>query len=447
MFRKVLIANRGEIAVRLMKACGVLGVTPVTVHSEADVDAPHARDAESFLVGPAAVAQSYLNQDAILEAALKSGCEAIHPGYGLLSENAAFARKVLDAGLAWVGPSPEAIARMGDKVAARAFARAAGVPVVPGTEAPVADVAEALIAASAIGYPVMLKAARGGGGIGMQRADGPGELEKAFKVCVARAKAYFGDGSMYVEKALDRPRHIEIQVLADGHGRVVHLGERECSVQRRHQKVVEEAGSAAVDHALRERMGEVSLQLVRALGYVNAGTLEYLLDASGAFYFLEMNTRLQVEHPVTEAVTGVDLAVWQLRIAAGQPLDPAIGTVPFNGHSIECRVYAEDPVTGYPSPGTLEQVRWPDGVRVDTFVASGSIVSPHYDPMLAKLVVHGRDRVDAMDLMEQALAATVVEGVRTNLPLLKQVLGHPEFRSGEFDTGLLGRMAAAPAGN
>lgn len=445
MFRKVLIANRGEIAVRIMRACSVLGIQPVTIHSEADATAPHATGAESYLVGPAPVAQSYLNMDAILEAARTSGAEAVHPGYGLLSENADFARRVIEAGLVWIGPSPEAIARMGDKVEARAFAEAAGVPVVPGTGSPVPDVAAALAAAETIGYPVMLKAAKGGGGIGMQLVHDAAELEKAHKLCTARAKAYFGDASVYVEKALDRPRHIEIQVLADSHGRAVHLGERECSVQRRHQKVVEEAGSPAVDDALRARMGEVSLQLVRALGYVNAGTLEFLLDASGSFHFLEMNTRLQVEHPVTEAVTGVDLAVWQIRIAAGEHLEASIGASPFRGHAIECRLYAEDPVTGFPSPGTLDTVVWPEDVRVDTFVSAGTVVSPHYDPMLAKIVVHGEDRARAIARMEEVLERTVVTGVKTNLPVLKQVMGHPDFRSGAFDTGLLGRMAAVAA--
>lgn len=445
MFRKVLIANRGEIAVRLMRACADLGILPVTIHSEADATAPHATGAESYLVGPPPVAQSYLNQDAILEAARRSGAEAVHPGYGLLSESADFARRVQEAGLVWIGPSPDAIARMGDKVEARAFAEAAGVPVVPGTGAPVPDLESALQASEAIGYPVMLKAAKGGGGIGMQLVHDAAELEKAYKLCTARAKAYFGDGSVYVEKALDRPRHIEIQVLADAHGRAVHLGERECSVQRRHQKVVEEAGSPAVDEALRQRMGEVSLQLVRALGYVNAGTLEYLLDASGSFHFLEMNTRLQVEHPVTESVTDVDLAVWQIRIAAGEPLDPAIGTTPFRGHAIECRLYAEDPVSGFPSPGTLEVVTWPEGVRVDTFVAAGTVVSPHYDPMLAKIVVHGADRMEAIASMAAALEATVVTGVKTNLPVLRRIMEDAEFRSGTFDTGLLGRMAAVAA--
>ncbi|MBU6428345.1 MAG: ATP-grasp domain-containing protein, partial [Cyanobacteria bacterium REEB65] len=381
MFRKVLIANRGEIAVRLMRACHAVGAAPVTIHSEADRQAPHAIEAESYLVGPPPVAQSYLQQDTILAIAKAAGCEAVHPGYGLLSENAAFARAVMDAGMAWVGPPPEAISAMADKVKARAFMQAAGVPVVPGTAAPVEDVDRAKKEAETIGYPIMLKASHGGGGIGMQLASSPGEIERAFKLCTSRARAYFGNGDLYVEKALCRPRHIEVQLLADAKGHVIHLGERECTIQRRHQKVVEEAGSPAVTPERREEMGALAIRAAKALGYYSAGTLEFLLDDAGHYYFLEMNTRLQVEHPVTESITGIDIPAWQLRLAAGEALAIPQAAVKFTGHAFEARVYAEDPVTGLPAPGTVESLGWPPGVRVDTFIARGSSISPHYDPL------------------------------------------------------------------
>ena len=440
MFRKILIANRGEIAMRLIRACHAVGAIPVTIHSEADAQAPHATQAESYLVGPPPVAASYLNAARILEIAQAAGCDAVHPGYGLLSENAAFARQVEAAGLVWVGPPPEAIAAMGDKVEARRFMAAAGVPVVPGTSQPTPDVEAARSQADGIGYPVMLKAAHGGGGIGMQLVASPDEFDKAYKLCSSRARAYFGNGDLYLEKAVVRPRHVEIQVLADAHGHVVHLGERECSIQRRHQKVVEEAGSPAVSAALREEMGAVAVAAARKLGYVNAGTLEFLLDASGRYYFLEMNTRLQVEHPVTEFVARMDLAVWQLRIAAGESLDFGQEAVRHEGHAIEVRIYAEDPVTGMPSPGTVEQVAWPENVRVDTFIADGSVISPHYDPLLAKLVVHGTDRQHAVAHLIEALDGVRLTGLKTNLPLLRRVAAHPHFASAQIDTGFLERI-------
>ncbi|MBM3267159.1 MAG: ATP-grasp domain-containing protein [Candidatus Sericytochromatia bacterium] len=442
MFQKVLIANRGEIAIRILAACRKLGVTPVTIHSEADAQARHAREAESYLVGPPPVPQSYLNVARILEVARQAGCEAVHPGYGLLSENAAFARAVQDAGLVWIGPPPAAIAAMGSKTEARAFMSEAGVPVVPGTTAALADAPEAARVAGEIGYPVMLKAVAGGGGIGMQLVAGPAELEKAFKLCSARARAYFGNGDLYVEKALVRPRHIEIQVLADTHGAAVHLGERECSIQRRHQKVVEEAGSPAVSPELRAEMGEVALRAVRKLGYTNAGTLEFLLDEGGKYYFLEMNTRLQVEHPVTELTTGVDLVCEQLRIAAGQRLGPQASVTAFGGHAIEVRLYAEDPDTGMPSPGTISSVAWPAEARVDTFVEDGTVISPHYDPMIAKLCVHAADRPAAVAKLAVALDGVALTGLKTNLPLLRRIAGDPDFAAGRIATDFISRMSA-----
>ncbi len=441
MFKKLLIANRGEIAVRVIRACQDLGIMPVTVHSEADAQAQHARLAESVHIGPPPVAQSYLNADRIIEAALQAGCEAVHPGYGLLSENADFARKVAQAGLVWIGPPPEAIAAMGSKVQARAFMQEAGVPVVPGTTEAAADAREAAATAEAMGYPVMLKAVAGGGGIGMQLVGDPAELEKAFKLCSARAKAYFGNGDLYVEKAIVRPRHIEIQVLADHHGNAVHLGERECSIQRRHQKVVEEAGSPGVTPTLRAQMGEVALRAVRKLGYTNAGTLEFLLDEAGHFYFLEMNTRLQVEHPVTELTTGVDLVCEQIRIAAGQPLSLRQEAIGFTGHAIEVRVYAEDPDTGMPAPGKIDTVRWPQDVRVDTFIEDGTVISPHYDPMLAKVIVHGATRDQAVARLVEALDAVDIAGLKTNLPLLRRIARHADFEGALLATDFIARMA------
>ncbi len=435
MFSKILIANRGEIAVRVIRACQAMGLRTVAVYSEADADAMHVKLAdEAYPIGPAPVAQSYLKVDAILEAAKQSGAEAIHPGYGLLSENAGFARACAEAGLTFIGPKPEVIAQMGVKTEARALMKAAGVPVVPGIETACSDIEEAQRIALEIGYPVMLKAASGGGGIGMQVCPDAAELEKAFKLCAGRAKAYFGNGDLYVEKYIANPRHVEIQVLADHHGHVVHLNERECSIQRRHQKVVEEAPSPVVDAALRARMGEVAVQAVRALGYTNAGTLEFLVDADRNFYFLEMNTRLQVEHPVTELTTGVDLVRWQIRIAAGEALTLQQAELAPKGHAVEVRLYAEDPNTFFPSPGTIAELRWPDGIRVDTWVEAGTVVSPHYDPMIAKLIAHGADRAEAIAKLQEALGRLEVAGIKTNTPMLLTVLGHPKFRAGDFST-------------
>lgn len=446
VFRKVLIANRGEIARRIIRTCRRLGIATVAVYSDADVKALHVREAdEAVRIGPPPVAQSYLQVEAIVQAARETGAEAVHPGYGLLSENAAFAQAVRDAGLMFIGPSPEAIAAMGSKTAARRTVQAAGVPVVPGSEGAVPDVAEALAMAERIGYPVMLKASYGGGGIGMQVVRTPAELERAFASNSQRAKAYFGNGEMFLEKRIERPRHIEIQVLFDSHGHGVYLWERECSVQRRHQKVVEEAPSSFVDEDLRRRMGEAALAVARAIGYENAGTLEFLVDAEKNFYFLEMNTRLQVEHPVTEMITGLDLVEWQLRVAAGEPLGFRQDEIRREGHAIECRVYAEDPEKMLPSPGTITKLVLPEGpgVRNDVGVESGSEVTPFYDPMVGKLIAYGRDRQEAIARMREALDAYVIEGIRNNLPLLRRILASPAFAAGDSTTDFIENLLAA----
>ncbi|GMA49186.1 biotin carboxylase 2 [Alicyclobacillus contaminans] len=439
MFRKLLIANRGEIARRIIRTCRRMGIATVAVYSDADESALHVREAdEAVRIGPPPVAQSYLQIDALVQAALGTAAEAVHPGYGLLSEHPGFARAVRQAGLVFVGPSTDAIAAMGSKISARNVMRTAGVPIVPGSDAGV-DLAEALSLAAAMGYPVMLKAAHGGGGIGMQVVHDADELQKVFAANQARAKSYFGNGEMFVEKVVSRPRHVEFQVLFDEHGHGVYLWERECSIQRRHQKVVEEAPSPFLDAELRLMMGEAALRAARAIGYSNAGTVEFLVDEERRFYFLEMNTRLQVEHPVTEAITGLDLVEWQLRIAAGEPLDLSQADVPFQGHAIECRIYAEDPEKFLPSPGTITSLRLPsgDGVRNDVAVESGSVVTPFYDPMIGKLIVHGADRSQAIDRMTEALTAYDVQGIRTNLALLRKVMASEAFARGETTTDFL----------
>ncbi|HEY9900470.1 MAG TPA: acetyl-CoA carboxylase biotin carboxylase subunit [Pantanalinema sp.] len=435
MFSKILIANRGEIACRVIRACQALGIRTVAVHSEADANALHVKLAdEAVAIGPAPVVQSYLKMDAVIEAARQTGADAIHPGYGLLSENAAFAAACAEAGIAFIGPRPEVIAKMGVKTEARVIMKQAGVPVVPGSDGAVADVAEAQALASLFGYPVMLKAAGGGGGIGMQLCHDDAELEKAYKLCAARAKAYFGNGDLYVEKYVVEPRHIEIQVLADHHGHVVHLNERECSIQRRHQKVLEEAPSPVIDAGLRAMMGEVAIKAAEAIGYTNAGTLEFLVDKDRNFYFLEMNTRLQVEHPVTELTTGIDLVQWQIRIAAGEALTLKQEDLAPRGHAVEARLYAEDPKTFMPSPGTLSALEWPEGIRIDAWVEPGTVVSPHYDPMLAKLIAYGEDRAEAIAKLKAAIGALKVEGIKTNAAMIDAVLSHPKFKAGTFTT-------------
>ncbi|MEA2614312.1 MAG: acetyl-CoA carboxylase, biotin carboxylase subunit [Chloroflexota bacterium] len=445
--RRVLVANRGEIARRVIRACHDEGLEAVAVHSEIDAGAPFVAEADQAVpIGPGPAPRSYLDVAALLEAARRTGADAVHPGYGFLSESARFAAAVAAAGLTWVGPPAEVIAAMGDKVAARTAMRAAGVPVVPGTDSALDPDEDIAAAAAAVGFPLMVKARAGGGGIGMQRVDDPTALQRAVATARQRAAAAFGDGGVFLERFVDRPRHVEVQVLADAHGNAVHLGERECSVQRRHQKVIEESPSCALDAGLRERMAEAALRAVAAIGYRNAGTVEFLVDAAGAFHFLEMNTRLQVEHPVTEMRTGVDIVRLQLRIAAGEPLGLTQDGVTFDGHAIEMRVYAEDPYRMLPSPGTITAWREPSGpgIRVDSGVVEGSVVSHLYDPLLAKLIVHAPTREAALDLALDAVDGFRVEGVRTNLALHRHVLTSAPFRAGDYTTALLEVIGPVP---
>ncbi|MFC3886065.1 acetyl-CoA carboxylase biotin carboxylase subunit [Bacillus songklensis] len=442
MFKKVLVANRGEIAVRVMRTCKSLGIFTVGVYSEADTEAPHVKMAdEAYLIGGPRVAESYLNIDKILEIARLSEAEAIHPGYGLLSENAEFARRCEEAGLVFIGPSPDVISRMGSKIESRKAMEEAGVPVVPGITYPLADAEEAVQVADRMGYPVMLKASAGGGGIGMQIVRSADEIRKAFEGNQKRATNFFGDGAMYIEKYVENPRHIEVQILADGFGNTVYLWERECSVQRRHQKVVEEAPSSFLDEVTRSKMGEASVKAAKSIGYRNAGTIEFLVDEDKNFYFLEMNTRLQVEHPVTEEITGLDLVAEQLRIAAGDSLNFTQADVTREGHAIEVRIYAEDPKTFFPSPGTITKLILPEGpgVRHELAVHGQSVVTPFYDPMIAKLVVKGEDRDEAIDRLQDALAHYEVQGIKTNIPMLQEVAAHPAFRSGDTTTSFVAK--------
>jgi acetyl-CoA carboxylase, biotin carboxylase subunit len=446
--RTVLVANRGEIAVRVIRACREMGIRSVAVFSEPDRNSLHVRLADAALaIGPAPSRESYLRLDRVLDAVRASGAEAVHPGYGFLAENAGFARACEEAGIVFIGPRSETIALMGEKTSARREAVAAGIPVVPGTLEPMADDAELAREAERIGYPVMLKAAAGGGGKGLRLVASPEELPPALARARSEARGAFGDESVYLEKALARPRHVEIQVLADHHGHAVHLFERECSIQRRHQKVIEESPSPRLTPALRQRMGELAVALVRRTGYVNAGTLEFLVDQEGNAWFLEMNTRLQVEHPVTEMVTGIDLVKAQIRIAQGEPLAFRQEELRQRGHAIECRVYAEDPDAGFvPSPGSILALRAPGGpgVRDDSGVYEGWTVPVDYDPLLSKLVVWAENRDEALRRMRRAVAEYRVVGVKTTLPLFDRVLSHPAFVAGDFDTSFL--EAAIPGG-
>ena len=440
MFPRVLVANRGEIAVRIMRTLRDRGISPVAVHSESDRHALHVRSADvSVCVGPEPSRESYLRGDAIIEAAKRTGATAIHPGYGFLSENAAFAQSVIDAGLTWIGPPPSAIVSMGDKLLARRTVMAAGVPIVPGTEEPVTDVDAAMKLAIDIGFPVMVKASAGGGGKGMRKVDSAKALRAAIETARREAKGAFGDDSVYLEKFVVGPHHVEIQVFADAHGGCVYLGERECSVQRRHQKVIEECPSPFIDEVLRRRMGEVAVAAARACNYVGAGTCEFLVGADRNFYFLEMNTRLQVEHPVTELVYGVDLVEWQLRVAAGERLPLTQAELVPRGHALECRIYAEDSETFLPCPGAISHCTFPQGpgVRVDAGIDSRSIVPMAYDPLLAKLCTWGSDRAQAIRRMGRALDETVILGITTNTALHRRVLAHDDFVKGLYDTHLL----------
>jgi acetyl-CoA carboxylase biotin carboxylase subunit len=444
VFESVLVANRGEIARRIERTVRRLGLRSVAVYSEADADLPFVTEAdEAVLLGPAAPAESYRNVAAVLEAAGRARADAVHPGYGFLAEDAAFARAVQDAGLVWIGPSPEAIEAMGDKIRARNLVAAAGVPVSRGTPSPVADVAAALAAGREIGYPLMVKASAGGGGLGMAVADDDAALEVEFEKVRSFAQRMFGDPSVLLERFFPRVRHVEVQVLGLADGRVVALGERDCSVQRRNQKLVEETPSPAVDAALRARMFAAAVEAARAVDYRGAGTVECLLDtATGEFVFLEMNTRLQVEHPVTEVVTGLDLVEQQLLVAAGEPVTFDPGAVTATGHAIELRVNAEDPKRFFPGPGTITAWEEPsgEGVRVDAGYELGNVVTPHYDSLMAKLVVHGADRAQALERARAAVAAFRVEGPKCNLPFFAELLGSPEFVSGDYDTGIVGRL-------
>jgi acetyl-CoA carboxylase biotin carboxylase subunit len=449
MFEKILIANRGEIAVRVARTCRELGISPVAVYSDVDRAALHVRACdEAYEIGPAPSTESYLRADRIVDAARRAGAEAIHPGYGFLSESAAFARAVREAGLTLIGPSPEAMELMGSKTRARRAVRDAGAPLVPGTVEAIADPEEALRVADEIGYPIMLKAASGGGGKGMRLVHSRDDVAAALARAGAEAAAAFGDGSVYVEKAIVNPRHIEIQILADRHGNCVYLGERECSIQRRHQKVIEECPSTLDDPDLRRRMGEAAVRIASAAKYEGAGTVEFLVDADRNFYFLEMNTRLQVEHPTTELVVGIDLVAAQIRVASGEALWFAQEDVTLRGVAIECRIYAEDPDNDFtPSPGRITALKRPGGpgVRVDEGVYVGWEVPIYYDPLLAKLVAWAPTRREAIARLRRAISEYVVGGIRTTLPLFMEITGRQDFAEGAIDTGYLDRLLATRA--
>jgi len=440
LFKKVLIANRGEIALRVIRACRELGVQTVAVYSEADRESLHVRFADDDVcIGPAPSRESYLRIPRLIAAAEITGADAIHPGYGFLAENAEFAETCAASGITFIGPTPQQIRMMGDKAAARTKMIEHGVPVVPGTPGPVEDPDAALEFARQIGFPVIIKAAAGGGGKGMRVANDADEFARSFQMARTEALSAFGNGDVYVEKYLRRPRHIEFQILGDTHGNVIHLGERDCSVQRRHQKLIEESPSPAMTPALRERMGEAAVLGAKAIDYVGAGTVEMLLDTDGSFYFMEMNTRIQVEHPVTEMITGVDLVKEQIRVAAGEPMREK-ETPTMRGHVIECRINAEDPFRNFqPSPGKIDVFHLPggNGVRVDTHAYAGYTVPPYYDSMIAKLIVHGEDRPEALAKMRLALDTFIVQGVTTTIPFLSKVMSHPDFVRGEVHTKFL----------
>lgn len=445
MFKKILIANRGEIAVRVIRACHEMGIAAVAVYSEVDRRALHVlRADEAYLIGPAAAAESYLNVDRVIATAKRCGADAIHPGYGFLSENPKFARACRDAGIKFIGPPPESMELMGSKTRARQCMRKADVPFVTGTSHGLASLAEAKEAAAKLGYPVMLKAAAGGGGKGMRLVAAERELASALESAQSEALRAFGDSEVYIEKAITNPRHIEMQILADEHGNTLYLGERECSVQRRHQKVLEETPSPAATPEMRRRMGEIAVKAAKAAGYINAGTIEFLVDNSAKnFYFLEMNTRLQVEHPVTELTTGLDLVQWQIRIASGEKLPFGQEEIKFRGHAIECRIYAEDPDNNYfPSPGKITAMAEPSGpgIRLDSGIYEGWSVPLEYDPLLAKLIGYGETREQAIGRVRRALGEYFVAGVKTNLPLFRKILENADFLAGRTDTGLLDRM-------
>ncbi len=443
MFKKVLIANRGEIALRVIRACKELGIATVAVYSEADRECLHVRFADDDVcIGRAPSRDSYLNIPRLIAAAEITGADAIHPGYGFLAENAEFAEKVGASNITFIGPTPDQIRQMGDKATARKIAQKLKVPTVPGSPGPVESPEEGLEIAGTIEFPVIIKAAAGGGGKGMRVAAEPPQFAQAFNLATQEALAAFGSGQVYIEKYLARPRHIEIQIMGDTHGKVMHLCERDCSVQRRHQKLVEEAPSPAIDQTLREDIGEAAVKLAESIGYVGAGTIEFLLDEDGSFYFMEMNTRIQVEHPVTEMCTNFDLVKEQIRVAAAEPLSFVMNGHRLRGHAIECRVNAEDPARNFqPSPGLITAYHPPGGpgVRVDTHIYAGYTVPPYYDSLLAKVIVHGNTRAESLARMRQALDSFIIEGVTTTIPFLGRVMRHPDFIEGKIDTKFLER--------
>ena len=443
MFKKVLIANRGEIAVRIIRACREIGIRAVAVYSTADRNSLHAQIAdEAICIGPAATKDSYLNMNAIIQAALNVGADAIHPGFGFLSENAVFARRCEENGITFIGPSYKSIEMLGDKAAAKETMAAAGVPVIPGSKGAVSSLEEAKEVAAKAGYPVLVKASAGGGGRGIRRADSPEELESQMIIAQQEAKNFFGDDSVYIEKLLINPHHVEIQIIADKHGNYIHLCERDCSMQRRNQKVLEECPSPIVSPELRKKMGNAAVTAAKQSGYYNAGTIEFLVDENRDFYFMEMNTRIQVEHPITEEVTGFDLVKAQIEIAAGLPLNVSQEDITLRGHAIECRINAENPELGFrPSPGTITALYMPGGpgIRIDGAVYQGYTITPYYDSMISKLIAHGSTREDAINKMKWALAEFIVEGVDTNIDFQLEILRQPEFRSGNYDNGFLNR--------
>jgi acetyl-CoA carboxylase biotin carboxylase subunit len=446
VFKKVLIANRGEIALRVIRACKELGIKTVAIHSEADALALHVRAAdEKVCVGPAESALSYRNIPNVLSAAEITGVDAIHPGYGFLSENAHFAEVCESIGMKFIGPSSENIAMMGDKAKAREIVAKRGLPVTPGSPGELRSEEEALQAAQKIGFPVIIKATAGGGGRGMRVVNKAEDLGRAFQAAQAEAKSTFGNDGVYLERYFLEPRHIEVQILADQYGRIVHLGERDCSIQRRHQKLVEETPSPVVDDKLRREIGRVAVEAVKAANYRNVGTVEFLLDKDRQFYFMEVNTRIQVEHPITEMVTGVDLIKEQIRLAAGQPLSIRQQDVILTGHSLECRINAEDPEKFTPSPGMITKYSPPGGfgIRVDSAMESGSVVVPYYDSMIAKLITHGRDRQESAARMKRALSEFVIEGIKTTIPLHRRILDDPDFQKGHVSTTFLERFLAS----
>lgn len=446
MFKKVLVANRGEIALRVIRACKELGIKTVAIHSEADALSLHVRAAdEKVCVGPAESALSYRNIPNVLSAAEITGVDAIHPGYGFLSENAHFAEVCESIGIKFIGPSSENIAMMGDKAKAREIVAKRGLPVTPGSPGELRSEEDALQAAQKIGFPVIIKATAGGGGRGMRVVNKAEDLGRAFQAAQAEAKSTFGNDGVYLERYFLEPRHIEVQILADQHGRVIHLGERDCSIQRRHQKLIEETPSPVVDDKLRREIGRVAVEAVKAAHYRNVGTVEFLLDKDRQFYFMEVNTRIQVEHPITEMVTGMDLIKEQIRLAAGHPLSIRQQDVILTGHSIECRINAEDPEKFTPSPGMVTKYSPPGGfgIRVDSAMESGSVVVPHYDSMIAKLITHGRDRQESAARMKRALGEFIIEGIKTTIPLHRRILEDPDFQKGHVSTTFLERFLAS----